>query len=98
MFDIACCLSDVLRCSPGLAPDAVSAGHAYLHGFMTVLATFRNRESEYLQPLLARASTTLAAELSVPALLTAAQPEAEEVWENESHGEGSIDLYRSCSA
>lgn len=53
-------------------------GHGYLHGFMTMLSCFRNQESEYLQPLLARASTTLAAELHVPAMLMAAPPEEEE--------------------
>lgn len=36
---------------------------------MTLLSSFRNQESEYLQPLLAKASKTLAAELSVPASL-----------------------------
>lgn len=45
-------------------------GHQYLHGFMTLLSSFRNQESEYLQPLLAKASRTLAAELSVPAALS----------------------------
>ena len=36
---------------------------------MTLLSSFRNQESEYLQPLLAKASITIAAELSVPAAL-----------------------------
>lgn len=36
---------------------------------MTLLSSFRNQESEYLQPLLAKASMTIAAELSVPAEL-----------------------------
>lgn len=38
---------------------------------MTLLSSFRNQESRYLQPLLAKASKTLAAELSVPAFLPA---------------------------
>lgn len=41
-------------------------GHQYLHGFMTMLSSFRNQESQYLRPLLTRASLTLAAELQVP--------------------------------
>lgn len=69
IFDIACCLSDVLQCSPKLNREAVSMGHKYLHGFMTLLSSFRGQESEYLQPLLTRATKTLAAELQVPAEL-----------------------------
>ncbi|KAG9253159.1 uncharacterized protein F5Z01DRAFT_176075 [Emericellopsis atlantica] len=70
LFAIACCVSDVLQRSAELDRDAVSMGHQYLHGFMRVLSSFRNRESEYLQPLLARATKTLTAELSVPPTLT----------------------------
>jgi hypothetical protein len=74
IFDIASCLSDMLQCSPNLERETVSLGHGYLHGFMTVLSSFRNQESEYLQPLLARASKTLAAELHVPAMLMPPPP------------------------
>lgn len=49
----------------------MSVGHQYLHGFMTLLSSFRNQESQYLQPLLAKASKILAAELTVPACLPA---------------------------
>ncbi|KAI6777999.1 amylase cluster transcriptional regulator AmyR [Emericellopsis cladophorae] len=70
LFAIACCVSDVLQRSAEIDRDAVSTGHQYLHGFIRVLSSFRNRESESLQPLLARATKTLTAELSVPPTLT----------------------------
>lgn len=86
IFDIASCLSDMLQCSPNLERDKVSMGYSYLHGFMTLLSSFRNQESEYLQPLLARASRTLAAELHVPAMLMP-PPLSEDESSTDSFGE-----------
>lgn len=63
MFDIASCLSSVLEVSPNLSSSSVSTGHNFLHSIMTVLASFRNQESRYLQPLVARASKILSAGL-----------------------------------
>lgn len=63
MFDIASCLSSVLEASPNLSSQRVSTGHNFLHSIMKVLASFRNQESRYLQPLVARASAILSAGL-----------------------------------
>lgn len=63
MFDIASCLSSVLEASPSLTSQSISTGHNFLHSIMKVLASFRNQESRYLQPLVARASTILSAGL-----------------------------------
>lgn len=68
IFDVACCLSDVLESAP-TGHEIFVTGHNFLHGFMKLLASFRNQESQYLQPLLQRAAKTLAAELQVPRLL-----------------------------
>lgn len=63
MFDIASCLSSVLEVSPNLTSQSVSTGHNFLHSIMKVLASFRNQESRYLQPLVERASKILSAGL-----------------------------------
>ena len=63
IFDIASCLSRVLEISPNLTSQSVSMGHNFLHSIMKVLASFRNQESRYLQPLVARASKILSAGL-----------------------------------
>lgn len=41
-----------------------------LHSFMRLLVGFRNQESRYLQPLLSKATTILAAGMAVPTVLT----------------------------
>ena len=70
IFDVAGCLSDVLSCTPNLGPQRISDGHNMLHGFMRLLAGFRNKESLYLQPLLSKAASILAAAMPVPLPLT----------------------------
>lgn len=81
IFDVACCLSDVLESAP-LGRESSVLGHNFLHGFMTILASFRNQESQYLRPLLARAAKTLAAELQTPRLLTPPPEEKEALAEH----------------
>lgn len=78
MFDVACCLSDVLKFTKNLTAEEFSSGHNMLYGFMTLLAGFRNQESRYLQPLVRKAANILVENMSVPARLTeAVQPEEE---------------------
>jgi hypothetical protein len=43
-----------------------------LHGFMSLLVGFRNRESEYFRPLLNNAATILAKGMSIPSSLPVA--------------------------
>lgn len=65
--------------------EASVTGHNFLHGFMKLLASFRNQESQYLQPLLQRAAKTLAAELQVPRLLTSPYDEQRNQAEHQSY-------------
>lgn len=60
-------------------------GHNFLHGFMKLLACFRNQESQYLQPLLQRAAKNIAAELQVPRLLTSPYSDQEKQIENRTY-------------
>lgn len=63
-------------------------GHNHLHGFMTLLACFRNQESQYLQPLLQRAAKNLAAEIRVPRLLTSPYEQDDRVHEQAYQNSG----------
>ena len=60
MSDVANCLCDVLETSdePEVIIEFFST-QDFLHQFMVFLADFRRRESQYLQPLLQRASRSL---------------------------------------
>lgn len=78
IFDVACTLSDVLRCSSDWGSEVHSLGHGFLHGFMRLLAHFRNRESQYLQPLMDKTSDVLDAVVSLPQFLPIVK-ESEEV-------------------
>lgn len=50
---------------------------------MKLLASFRNQESQYLKPLVQRATKTLAAELQVPRLLESPYAEQEKRYGNQ---------------
>ncbi|KAK2759787.1 hypothetical protein FQN54_002521 [Arachnomyces sp. PD_36] len=58
-FDVASTLSDVLRCSSDWGSDMHALGHGSLQRFMGLPVNFRNRESQYLQPLRAKARDVL---------------------------------------
>lgn len=72
--DIGNCLCDILSTmEPHQLVGAVDSITNLLHGFMCLLANFRNRESGYLAPLADRATALLVKKTSPMAI--AASPE-----------------------
>ena len=59
LFDIACCLTDVVACT-SFSPDAFALGpRDYVSRFLTLISTLRGGQSRYLPPLLTKVSEVL---------------------------------------
>lgn len=59
LFDIACCLTDVVACT-SFSPDAFALGpRDYVSRFLTLISTLRGGQSRYLPLLLAKLSEVL---------------------------------------
>ena len=59
LFDIACCLTDVVACT-SFSPDAFALGpRDYVSRFLTLISTLRGGQSRYLPLLLSKVSEVL---------------------------------------
>jgi hypothetical protein len=73
LFDIACCLTDVVACT-SFSPDAFALGpRDYVSRFLTLIQTLRGGQSRYLPLLLAKLQEVLP-NLPLPRSLNLPQP------------------------
>jgi len=59
LFDVACCLTDVLGCTSLSADAFVFGSRNYLPRFLTLIATLQEGQSRYLPILLTKLSEVL---------------------------------------
>ncbi|KAF1831835.1 hypothetical protein BDW02DRAFT_36174 [Decorospora gaudefroyi] len=72
LFDIACCLTDVVACT-SFSPDALALGpRDYVSRFLTLISTLRGGQTRYLPLLLSKLSEVLP-NLPLPRSLNLAQ-------------------------